>query len=288
MYFNFTAVSPPEVSSIKCCGPGLKTIDIIDENLHNIDMALRISSFLYTRCPSDWRWEIKALPDFDFWYVSSGEGEITIGENVLSLESGTALILPPDTRICASHNPRNPLSVYAVHFMPADREDLSRFTSRLIDIDQPLFILELFHRLNREFSIADSLAHLWFEAILAEFYRNAVRRDHSGSPYSCVIRDMCSRIRNKPSDPWKIKDLAEQIPVSRDHFIRVFKKETGVTPGQYIIEQRLSMAQHLLLESSLTVQRISEICGFDSLPWFSRLFHQKKKVTPGEFRRMYT
>jgi AraC family L-rhamnose operon transcriptional activator RhaR len=48
------------------------------------------------------------------------------------------------------------------------------------------------------------------------------------------------------------------------------------------------MAQHLLLESSLTVQRISEICGFDSLPWFSRLFHQKKKVTPGEFRRMYT
>jgi transcriptional regulator GlxA family with amidase domain len=98
---------------------------------------------------------------------------------------------------------------------------------------------------------------------------------------------MCSRIRNKPSDPWKIKDLAEQIPVSRDHFIRVFKKETGVTPGQYIIEQRLSMAQHLLLESSLTVQRISEICGFDSLPWFSRLFHQKKKVTPGEFRRMY-
>ena len=263
-------------------------MDIIDENLHNIDMVSRISSFIYTRCSPDWQWETGALPDFDFWYVSSGSGEISVGEKTLPLAADTALILPPDIRISASHNPRQPLSVYAVHFIPSDRQELSRFTSRSVKIEQPLFVLELFHRLNREISITAPPSFVWFEAILAEFRRNAMSRDHSGSPYSCEIRDICSRIRNSPSDSWKVADLAAQIPVSQDHFIRVFKKETGVTPGQYIIEQRLSMAQHLLVESSLTVQRISELCGFESLPWFSRLFHQKKKMTPGRFRRMYT
>jgi len=266
----------------------VKTIDRIDEILHNIDMVSEIFSFLYTKCPPDWCWEITALTDFDFWYVSSGTGVISADGEEFLLESGTALILPPGIGIKAAHDPLSPLSVYAVHFNPADPEDLSRISSRSVIIEQPLFLLELFHRLNRETSIDSSMSLVWFEAILAEFQRNILKKEHSGSPYSCEIRDICSRIRSDPSESWKIADFAEMIPISRDHFIRIFKKETGITPGQYVIEQRLYMAQHLLVESNLSIQRISELCGFDSLPWFSRLFLQKKKVTPGKFRKKYT
>ena len=69
-------------------------------------------------------------------------------------------------------------------------------------------------------------------------------------------------------------DLASATP---EHISRSFKKHLGVTPTQYINNQRLSHAANLLIRSDKTILDISLGVGFESLSHFYHLFGQKYK-----------
>jgi two-component system, response regulator YesN len=71
-----------------------------------------------------------------------------------------------------------------------------------------------------------------------------------------------------------------EIPLSIDHCRRLFIKETGKTPSEYLTEKRINYAK-LLLETrlrnnSISVKEIANHVGFDDPYYFSRVF---KKVT---------
>lgn len=81
-----------------------------------------------------------------------------------------------------------------------------------------------------------------------------------------------------------IEKLAAYVNISPFHFSRIFKKETGYSPYEYIIKTRIDKAKTLLKKTKLGIKEIAFEVGFNSEANFSNTFHMNVNMTPKEFR----
>ena len=81
--------------------------------------------------------------------------------------------------------------------------------------------------------------------------------------------------------------LADDSCLSKDHFSRLFKHETGVSPLQYINQKKIEKAQLMLVTSNMPVKNIASSLAFDNYSYFNRLFKKMTGVTPQEYRSSY-
>ncbi len=80
---------------------------------------------------------------------------------------------------------------------------------------------------------------------------------------------------------WK---LADYVHVSEDYLTRIFHKETGLSPWEYLNRYRIYLASQMLLHTNATVFEVSEKCGFQDQAYFCRVFKKIHGVPPGKFR----
>lgn len=81
--------------------------------------------------------------------------------------------------------------------------------------------------------------------------------------------------------------LAQHCRISEDHFRHLFKQIYGVSPTQYIAEQKIIYIKNKLLTSEKCIKEISYLSGFHDKNYFSRFFKKHTGLTPSEFRKKY-
>lgn len=84
------------------------------------------------------------------------------------------------------------------------------------------------------------------------------------------------------------KELSDVCGISLQHFLKLFKESYGVTPQEFIMQQRLTKAQYALLHSDRSIVSISEACGFCDASHFFRRFSEKYGMTPAQYKKTYT
>jgi transcriptional regulator GlxA family with amidase domain len=82
-----------------------------------------------------------------------------------------------------------------------------------------------------------------------------------------------------------VANLANMTEVS---FSRFFKRHTGNSFIDHLIEIRLGHASRLLIDTHLPINQIAFNCGFNNMSNFNRIFKKKKGCTPKEFREDYS
>ncbi len=82
-----------------------------------------------------------------------------------------------------------------------------------------------------------------------------------------------------------VETLAEVAHLSSSHFARVFRKETGTAPMEYVHALRLERAKKLLLAGDMSITDIALDCGFGSPSYLSACFQKECRMTPREYQK---
>ncbi|MEV6152712.1 helix-turn-helix domain-containing protein [Nonomuraea sp. NPDC052129] len=89
------------------------------------------------------------------------------------------------------------------------------------------------------------------------------------------------------STPLQLADLAEHAGMSRRTFTRHFRHEVGQSPGQWLLQQRVELARHLLETTDLPVDRVAEQAGFGTAASMRQHLHASLGVSPHAYRRTF-
>ena len=81
-----------------------------------------------------------------------------------------------------------------------------------------------------------------------------------------------------------LKVMAEQIGMSRSYFAVRFKQAMGISPHQYVNQQRIKQAKQLLKERKLAIAEIALECGFASQSHLNKVFRSYVGMTPKSYR----
>ncbi|AJC53352.1 helix-turn-helix domain-containing protein [Streptomyces sp. 769] len=87
--------------------------------------------------------------------------------------------------------------------------------------------------------------------------------------------------------PLTLAELAEHARMSRRTFARKFGNEVGMSPGRWLIAQRVARARHLLESSDLSVDHIAGRVGFATGTSLRQHFHAALGVAPLSYRRTF-
>lgn len=122
-------------------------------------------------------------------------------------------------------------------------------------------------------------------SLLVEVQRAEAAQPSRGGLSAAVLRRVCSHIEEYLHENISLETLAQQAGLSVHHFARAFKREVGMPPHRYLLEQRVARAKELLAATDSTVADVAHSVGFTDQSHFARHFVRLTGWTPSAFRR---
>ena len=91
-------------------------------------------------------------------------------------------------------------------------------------------------------------------------------------------------IRRHLDHPLTVETLSQKAHMSASNFHRVFKNELGISPIDFINNERIKLATSLLRDPNKKIKEIYLECGFNSLSYFNRIFKRQHQLSPREYQ----
>lgn len=108
--------------------------------------------------------------------------------------------------------------------------------------------------------------------------------------YSPTVAALIAEINDNVSRyDFSLEDAINKLPLNYDYMRKLFKKEVGLNPHEYLIQARMKLAKQLILSgvsnqyTNFSVSQIAEACGFAEPLYFSRVFKKQFGVAPSEY-----
>ncbi|NIG55599.1 AraC family transcriptional regulator [Chitinophaga sp. Cy-1792] len=93
-----------------------------------------------------------------------------------------------------------------------------------------------------------------------------------------------SYIQDHLTEKIAIDALSRKAYLSRNIFFKWFREQFGITPVEYINRERIRMAKQLLVNSAMSIQEVSDYCGFSDANYFIRVFRKMEGITPKTYQ----
>lgn len=142
------------------------------------------------------------------------------------------------------------------------------------DGEAPLYELETRDRLSRLLA-----------AIVINCPGIPGRRDERTLRQGARMKLMLRFIEDNMGERLSVADIAASASVSESECLRCFRDSINTTPIQYLRRSRIERAAVMLCASKEKISAIAQLCGFDDMSYFTKIFRQTKGCSPSEYRQ---
>ncbi len=251
---------------------------------------LCIGSFI---CSPVYSVKRQSYDSFLLLYVTDGEGTIETQGSVTSISKGQVAFLD-----CYQPHSYYTRTGWNILWMHIDGPVCRSYYDKITQSNGSVITLDDIHA-KKQFSFifinilqSYSAQAPYPDAILSKYITDMLtflfHQDMGGLSrisYATPLDMALSYIQTHFNEPVQIDELASQASLSSFHFIRLFKKETGQTPHQYLIQMRINSAKFYLRTTDAAIKEIAFQCGFQSENNFCICFKKTTGITPGEYRK---
>lgn len=263
---------------------------------------------------ADWNWKNVSSPFTRLYYVTEGTAQIVLPLGMQELKPHHLYLIPAFTThsyLCDSHFAHYYLHIYEDHQSESSLLDEWNFPVEIQAGELDLPLIERLCHINPSMRLpqSDPLSYDNNPTLIQNIIKNKQRTfcdkvESRGIVYQLIARflkdakpkvDVCdnriqkvlSYIRKNIYKPIDIDSLAEFSCLSKDHFIRLFKKEVNTTPLQYINQKKIEKAQLILITEDMSVKNIAYLLSYEDHAYFNRLFKKLTGATPQQYRETY-
>lgn len=113
-------------------------------------------------------------------------------------------------------------------------------------------------------------------------------REMRENKYSALVQSVLYCLNHEYSHNVDLSELAEDLDISKDRLIKIFKRETGSTPAAYLTKIRMQNAALLLINGTMAVSEVSSAVGIGDSNYFVKLFKKEFGETPTIYRKRHT
>ena len=115
--------------------------------------------------------------------------------------------------------------------------------------------------------------------------KSSIREYEGGLPQK-KLKQAIDYIQEHLAQQISLNELANDLGISRYYFCRLFKQSTGLSPHQYVIQQRVERAKQLLLQGKMSIVDIAQACGFTHQSHLNRHFKRLTGVSPKTLHKL--
>ncbi|EPE95245.1 AraC family transcriptional regulator [Rhizobium grahamii] len=167
---------------------------------------------------------------------------------------------------------------------------------RLVSPAEPVVRLQnlremqrLFGTLHSDFATADPISLASAAATLHRIAIQSARQANadSGDTAETRIEFAIETLQRRAFEPTDMQSVARELGMSPATLRRRFQAAIGLSPKGFQLRLRIDRAKQLLTTSDLSIEAISNAVGIDDAFYFSRLFQDRERCSPSEFRRQH-
>ncbi len=227
-------------------------------------------------------------------YCVSGQGQLQVEGQTLAVTAGDLLLLPEGLPHRYQADDSDPWSIYWVHL---GGDEVTGYFDEIAGegVERQRVTVGVHSRLAEEFQALLAAAtrvqpeHLVYAANLLRSllaFAALMRRQYTTRHASLDINRVNSYLQTALTRRLNLDELVSATStLSRYHFIREYKRQTGQTPMQAFQRIKVSHACYLLDISDDSVVHIALTLGYDDPYYFSRLFKKVMGVSPQRYRQ---
>lgn len=237
----------------------------------------------------------EGVPEHILIFCVAGEGWVKINGTTKIICANQAFFIPRNIPHAYGSNVDSPWTIHWVHFVGVEgsfyvnqvpKDDHSLIVDEQCSQNLEALFQQCYERLmegfvlNRLINAAKILHHLLGELLYNNLAFSPFQRTNRFRSVEPTLR----YLRQHIDQSLTLADMANQANLSKPHFSRIFKSQTGYSPMDYFIHMKVQRASSLLVLTDMTVREIALTVGYDDPYYFSRLFKKVIGLSPSAVR----
>jgi YesN/AraC family two-component response regulator len=220
----------------------------------------------------------RKLNYYDLTIVLSGEMQYYFNNQFYLLKSGDAIFHKPGG-VQSRNEQKVRCDYFSVNFTSTESINLPDFIEG-ITTNELLLLISTFDEIkNKPYLDASDTLNVLLNSLIT-IIENNVKQER----LSDITNTIMKFIKENLSEKITLKDIGKLTFFTPIYCDTLFKKETGKSIINYLLDERISKAKSLLIEGSLPLSKIAEVSGFTDYNYFSRTFKKKTGYTPTQYK----
>lgn len=225
---------------------------------------------------------------FIFEYILSGSGYIEVNGEKFKVSTNDVYIIEPGQDHTYYSDPKNPFKKIWINFYSEIfKEIFNSFGLSGKTVFKNSETLELFEQIQNLKKVSNFSDDLCYEIapILFKILCKLAMNSNTLITVSKTAKLTKKYIDDNIYTNISIEDIADNLRLSKAHIIRDFTKNYGISPYNYIIEQKIALAKKMLVLHNMNITEISNQLGFEDTNYFSKFFKKKTGISPSQYRK---